>query len=162
MLGMPDVAADAIDLTGLPAQVAGTERQRIESVTTEARCMGCHAFINPFGFMQENYDAIGRYRDSDAGQPVDASISVGFLDEGPLSATTPVEALRGFTRSLRFQQCFTRQVFRFYTGRDEESGDDPLLRQLFFEFAQNDSQSITALLRRMASAKSFNARTEAP
>jgi hypothetical protein len=157
-LGVPPAGVD----TTIPATVMGTERQRIASVTAEPRCMACHAFINPFGFMQENYDAMGRFRTRDANAPIDASISVDFLDEGPLSTTTPVEALRGFTRSLRFQQCFTRQLFRFYTGRDETTTDDPLLRQLFFEFAQNQSQSIVLMLNHLATAGSFSSRAEAP
>ena len=157
-LGVPPADVN----TNIPVEVMGTERQRIESVTTPARCAACHSFINPFGFMQENYDAMGRYRSEDAGKPVDASISVAFLDEGPLTATTPVDALRGFTRSLRFQQCFTRQLFRFYSGRDEAPEDDPLLRQLFFDFAQNDAQSILGMLSHLAGAPAFNARREAP
>lgn len=148
--------------TTIPMEVTGTERQRIESVTTPARCLGCHAFINPFGFMQESYDAMGRYRTTDAGQAVDSSVQVSFLDEGPLSTTTTVEALRSFTRSLRFQQCFTRQLFRFYTGRDETAADDPLLRQLFFEFAQNQSQSIGGMLKALVSAPLYHSRSEAP
>jgi hypothetical protein len=148
--------------TTIPADVTGTERQRIESVTTPARCQGCHAMINPFGFMQESYDAMGRYRTTDAGQPIDASVAVSFLDEGPLSTSTAVDALRGFTRSLRFQQCFTRQLFRFYTGREETAADDPLLRQLFFEFAQNQSQSIVGMLKTLVSAPLYHSRSEAP
>jgi hypothetical protein len=157
-LGVPPAGVD----TTIPATAMGTERQRIAGVTSSARCQGCHAFINPFGFMQENYDAMGRYRDRDAGEPIDASISVDFLDEGPLTTSAPVDALRGFTRSLRFQQCFTRQLFRFYTGRDETPADDPLLRQLFFEFAQNQTQSILGMLSQLVSAPSYSSRTEAP
>ena len=99
-LGVPPADVD----TTVPEDVDGTERERIASVTQPARCAACHSFINPFGFMQENYDAIGRYRTEDEGRPIDASISVDFLDEGPLSTSTAVDALRGFTRSLRFQQ----------------------------------------------------------
>jgi hypothetical protein len=157
-LGVPPADVD----TTVPEDAGGTERQRIESVTQPARCAACHAFINPFGFMQENYDALGRYRTEDEGQPIDASISVDFLDEGPLATSSPVEALRGFTRSWRFQQCFTRQLFRFYMGRDETEGDDPLLRQLFFEFAQNQSQSMLGMLRSLASSASFSVRAEVP
>jgi hypothetical protein len=157
-LGVPPEDID----TSVTEDAGGTERERIENVTTPARCAGCHAFINPFGFMQENYDAIGRWRTEDDGRPIDASISVDFLDEGPLTATSSVEALRAFTRSLRFQQCFTRQMFRFYMGRDEQAGDDPLLRQLFFEFAQNERQSIVGMLRSLAGAASFSARVETP
>jgi hypothetical protein len=157
-LGVPPADVD----TSLPENTTGTERERIESVTTPARCAGCHNFINPFGFMQESYDAIGRYRTVDNGKPVDTSISVDFLDEGQLTTTSAVDALRGFTRSLRFQQCFTRQLFRFYLGRDEAAGDDPLLRQLFFEFAQNDAQDIVQMLKSLASSSLFHARKEAP
>jgi hypothetical protein len=157
-LGVPPADVN----TSLPEDIEGTERERIQGVTQPARCAACHNYINPFGFMQESYDAIGRFRTMDGDRPVDPSISVDFLDEGPLNATTTVEALRGFTRSLRFQQCFTRQLFRFYLGRDEAAGDDPLLRQLFFEFAQNDSQSILTMLRSLANATTFHARAEAP
>jgi hypothetical protein len=157
-LGAPPAGVD----TTIPAEVIGTERERIASVTAETRCLACHAFINPFGFMQENYDAMGRYRTTDAGKPVDASVAVDFLDEGPLSTSTPVEALRGFTRSRRFQQCFTRQLFRFYSGRDETPADDALLRQLFFEFAQNDAQSIVGMLTHLAGAPSYSSRSELP
>ena len=157
-LGVPPADVN----TTLPEDVEGTERERIEGVTRPARCAGCHDFINPFGFMQESYDAVGRFRSHDGDRPVDPSISVDFLDEGPLTAGTTVEALRAITRSLRFQQCFTRQLFRFYLGRDEAAGDDPLLRQLFFEFAQHDSQNIVTMLRSLASAHAFHARAGTP
>jgi hypothetical protein len=94
--------------------------------------------------------------------PVNASITANFLDEGPLATSTPVDALRGFTRSLRFQQCFARQLFRFYEGRDEASGDDPVLRQMFFDFANNEKQEIVGMLRTLASSTSFSRRSEAP
>lgn len=156
-LGTPPAGVD----TSVPETATGSERQRIESITTEPRCAACHTFINPFGFMQESYDAIGRYRERDGDVPVDPAISVSFLDEGPFSASTSVEALRGFTRSLRFQQCFTRQLFRFYTGRDETADDDPLLRQLFFDFVTSQ-RDIVRLLGNLASASSYSSRKEAP
>ncbi len=156
-LGNPPAGVD----TSVPAELMGTARERIEGLTAEPRCSGCHAFINPFGFMQENYDAMGRYRTTDEGRPINANISVDFLDEGVLATQTPAEALRGFTRSLRFQQCFTRQLFRFYMGREESEGDDPLLRQLFFEFAQTDAQSIIGMLGHLAAAPAFSNRSEA-
>ncbi|HVJ14955.1 MAG TPA: DUF1588 domain-containing protein [Polyangiaceae bacterium] len=157
-LGVPPEGVD----TTLPEEREGTLRQQIESVTTPATCAGCHSYINPFGFMQENFDAIGRYRTEDNGLPVDASISVDFLDEGPLTTNTAADALRGFTSSLRFQQCFTRQLFRFYNGRDEEPGDDPVLRQMFFNFANEGEQDIVKLLHTLASSSTFSRRSEVP
>jgi hypothetical protein len=157
-LGLPPAGAD----TTLPSTAGATERQKIESVTNAPKCAACHAIINPFGFMQENYDAIGRWRMTDEGLPIDASISVDFLDEGHLSADAPVSALRGLTSSLLFKQCFVRQLFRFYTGRDEAPGDDPLLRRMFFGFADGDGQAMVNLLRVLGSSSSFSQRREAP
>ncbi len=156
-LGTPPEGVD----TSLPELDGASERQRVESVTTPAQCMGCHAFINPFGYIQENYDPIGRFRTTDeSGLEINSSISVDFLDEGPLTTSSPVEALRGFTNSMRFQQCFARQLFRFYLGRSETSGDDPLLRQAFFQFAVNQQQDIVGLLSALAGSPQFTQRSD--
>jgi hypothetical protein len=157
-LGVPPEDVD----TTIPPLDDATERERIESVTTPPRCAGCHAYINPFGFMQENYDAIGRYRTTDNGRPIDASIAVDFLEEGAFSATTAVEALKGFTRSWRFQQCFARQLLRFYMGREETEGDDPLLKTMFLDLARQDGRGLTHTLRTLAGSKSITDRSEAP
>ena len=73
-----------------------------------------------------------------------------------------MDALKGFTGSMRFKQCFVRQLFRFYTGRDETAADDPTLRQMFFGFANNDEQAVVPLLRALASSTSFSQRSETP
>jgi hypothetical protein len=157
-LGSPPPDVD----TTVPPTAGATERQRVETVTAQPKCAACHAFINPFGFMQENFDAIGRWRTLDEGTPIDASISVDFLDEGKLTSDAPVTSIRGFTRSLRFQQCFARQLFRFYTGRDEAPGDDPVLRRMFFDFANGDKQEILGMLHTLASSANFSRRSEVP
>jgi hypothetical protein len=148
--------------TMVPTTPGATERQKIESVTNMSPCNGCHNFINPFGFMQESFDATGKFRTTDEGKPVDSKISVDFLDEGPVMTSTSVDALKAFTGSARFKQCFARQMFRFYAGRDEISGDDPLLRQMFFAFATGDQQDIVGMLRTLAGSPSFAQRMEAP
>ena len=61
-------------------------------------CAGCHAFINPFGFMQENYDAIGRWRTTRRGHADRRRASRSTSSTRARSPpSTPVEALRGFT-----------------------------------------------------------------
>jgi hypothetical protein len=157
-LGAPPEGVD----TSVPEDAGDTERERIAAVTTPAHCQGCHAYINPFGFMQESYDPIGRFRTTDDGHPVDPSIDVDFLDEGPLQASTAVEALRTITESARFQQCFVRQLFRFYMARDERPGDDPVLRQMFFQFAEGGAQQMLPALRLLAGSETVSHRAEAP
>ncbi|MEK6237164.1 MAG: DUF1588 domain-containing protein, partial [Planctomycetales bacterium] len=50
-----------------------TTRQRVMMQTSEPTCQTCHSMINPLGFSFENYDAVGRFRDKEKAQPIDAS-----------------------------------------------------------------------------------------
>jgi hypothetical protein len=132
----PDVHAKIYEMAG------ATERQKIESSTAGPACAGCHKIINPFAFFLESYDALGRWRTRDNGAPIDTSILINFLDEEPEKTASTVDALKNFTNSMMFKQCFVRQMFRYYMGRKEEASDDPLLRRMFFEFAHDDRQDI--------------------
>lgn len=48
-----------------------TTRERVALQTKPAACITCHGVINPLGFTLEHFDAVGRYREKDAGKPVD-------------------------------------------------------------------------------------------
>lgn len=56
-------------------QVASlTLRQRTELHRTDPSCASCHKILDPIGFGLENFDAIGRWRDSDdSGGAIDAA-----------------------------------------------------------------------------------------
>jgi Protein of unknown function (DUF1588)/Protein of unknown function (DUF1592)/Protein of unknown function (DUF1595) len=142
----PGTSTDVKETPGM------TERQRIEEVTKGKACIGCHKIINPFAFFQENYDALGRWRTTDNGSPIDASIMIDFLDEDPVKTTGPVDGIKTLTSSMMFKQCFVRQMFRYYMGRKEDASDDPLLRRMFFEFAYKDKQDILSAVQTLASS----------
>jgi hypothetical protein len=122
-----------------PKQATTTERRRIEGVTSQTACAGCHKLIDPLGFFQESYDALGRFRTTENGQPIDPSVLINFLDERRAKPQTAVEAIKTLTDSMMFKQCFVRQMFRYYMGRQEEAGDDGVLRGLFLRFAETDN-----------------------
>ncbi len=56
-----------------------TVRERLLAHRASPACAACHDRIDPLGFGLENYDAVGRWRQTDAGRPVDAS---GVLPDG--------------------------------------------------------------------------------
>ncbi len=149
-----DMEAPPKTLDNTVYEIAGkTERERIEAVTKGPACIGCHKVIDPLGFFQESYDALGRFRDKDEqGHLIDASATFGFLGANEQKTTSAVEALRLLTASNQFKQCFVRQAFRFYMGRKEEASDDPVLRAVFIEFAHEDRQSILSVLRALISS----------
>lgn len=50
-----------------------TTRERVQLQTKPEACQSCHSLINPLGFAMENFDAIGRFRKTEQGKPVNAT-----------------------------------------------------------------------------------------
>ncbi len=63
------------------AETAGhkTLREQLEVHRLKSECASCHDKMDPLGFGLENFDALGRWRDRDRGQEIDAK---GTLPSG--------------------------------------------------------------------------------
>jgi hypothetical protein len=97
-----------------------TEREILEAMTAGSECAGCHAIINPLGGGLEHFDGVGRFRELDNGQPIDAS---GTLPDGAMfdGAVEEAEFLKG---DPRFTRCITSQLHSFALGRRPQASDD--------------------------------------
>jgi hypothetical protein len=56
-----------------------TLREQLEIHRKNPDCASCHDKMDPLGFGMENFDALGRWRETDRGQPIDAK---GTLPNG--------------------------------------------------------------------------------
>ena len=72
----PNVPALEADHAGVSPK---SVRERLTQHRANPACAGCHSRIDPLGFGLDNFDVIGRWRDEDAGKPVDTS---GELPDG--------------------------------------------------------------------------------
>jgi hypothetical protein len=91
--------------------------------------------MDPLGFALENFDAIGAWRTTDAGQPVDTS---GSLPDGrPLNG--PV-GLREFLLSQReqFVTTLTEKLLMYALGRRVDPSDAPVVRAIRRSAAASD------------------------
>ena len=61
-------------------------RERLERHRADPVCASCHSRIDGLGFALENYDVVGRWRDEEAGKPVDNSgeLADGTKFKGPM------------------------------------------------------------------------------
>ena len=50
-----------------------TVRERLEAHRRNPSCAVCHVRMDPLGFSLENFDALGRWRTTSDGAPIDAS-----------------------------------------------------------------------------------------
>ncbi|HSY42003.1 MAG TPA: DUF1592 domain-containing protein [Polyangia bacterium] len=98
-------------------------RQRFAQHTADAFCASCHTLMDPIGFAFENYDPIGRWRDTDADVPVDATGALTGTDvDGDLNG---VPSLAGkLAMSAEVGTCAATQWFRYAFGRSEQTSGD--------------------------------------
>jgi hypothetical protein len=94
-------------------------RKQLELHRSRSECASCHQRMDPLGFGLENFDAIGRFRTEQAGQPVDAAgeLPSGEKFNGPRELRAVLlkqktEFLRNLARKL-FGYALGRQLYRF-------------------------------------------------
>jgi Protein of unknown function (DUF1592)/Protein of unknown function (DUF1588)/Protein of unknown function (DUF1587)/Protein of unknown function (DUF1585)/Protein of unknown function (DUF1595) len=109
-----------------------TMRQRMEQHRANPACAVCHRIMDPLGFALENFDGLGRWRDS-AGPgtgPIDSSgvLPDGTRFEGPVG-------LREVLLSKRelFVETFTERLLTYALGRGVEEYDRPVIRRIVRE-----------------------------
>lgn len=114
----PDVPALELgNTTSAPRSL----RQQLEIHRARAECVSCHSKMDPLGFGLENFDPLGRWRDSDFGQPVDAE---GTLPSG--QKFVGPEGLKSLLMSRKADvvRHLVRKMAGFAYGRELNPFDD--------------------------------------
>ena len=99
----------------------------------DASCSACHTPHQHGGFAFENYDAVGGWRDTDAGMPVDASGTFPFAS-GEVSFKNAVEFSKAIATSNEARECFTKQFLEYTLRRpvlDSEQGSIKAIADAF-------------------------------
>lgn len=91
-----------------------TTRERYEDQHAVGSCQACHGQMDPIGFGLENFDGIGHYRTTEAGQAIDASGTIEALSSemfnGPSDLAAKLEA------APQVSQCFAAQLTAYVLG----------------------------------------------
>lgn len=102
-------------------------RDRLAQHRANPACSGCHNLMDPIGFAFEHYDAIGRWRSSEDGTPVD---SAGGLPDG-----SKFDGVAGLQEALLkrpelFATTLTEKLLTYGLGRGMEYYDAPAVRSI--------------------------------
>jgi len=128
------------------SKTAGKEqtlRQLLDLHRSKPECFTCHSRIDPLGFSLENFDAIGRWRDTDAGGPVDAS---GVLPDGK-TFSGPVELKQILlSRKDEFTRTLTTNLLIYALGRGLQREDDCVVRAAQEAASKNDYRFSTLVV----------------
>jgi hypothetical protein len=128
----PDVPP--LERDGKPV-TAGTLRQQMEAHRRDPACANCHAKMDPLGFGLENFDAVGAFRDQDAGAPVDPS---GTLPDGS-TFRGPAELKKILLgKKDLFARCLAEKMLTYALGRGLGPADRRAVDRLAAGLAQRD------------------------
>lgn len=110
-------------------------RERLELHRQDPVCAACHAIIDPPGLALENFDPVGRWRETDSGQPIDATTTLpgGIAVDGPGGLR---EAILG--RPELFVASLTEKLMVYALGRRLSAEDTPTVRRIVRESAGDD------------------------
>ena len=119
-----------------------TTRELYESQHAEEDyCAGCHRMMDPIGFGFEHFDAVGLFRDTEVGKPIDDSGHlVGTDVDGDFDG---IEGLTDvLTESDQVRECVANQWFRFAFGRMETLEDTCSTKVMVDALADTDNDLI--------------------
>ena len=91
-------------------------REQMEQHRANPVCASCHKLMDPLGFALENFDAVGAWRTSDAGAPIDR---VGRSSPTARRSTASVGAAAGAAQPARsvFVGTLTEKLLTYALGR---------------------------------------------
>ncbi len=121
-------------------------------------CAGCHARMDPIGFAMENFDAVGRWRDRDGGNTIDAS---GAFPNG-----TRFNGMAGLKKVLledrdQFVNTVAEKLLMYALGRNLQYYDAPAVRAIVRQAAPaNDT--LASLVAGVVKSVPFQLRTRNP
>lgn len=120
---IPDPPPNAQSMEPEPSEVPlVTTRDYFEWKTSMEACQGCHTRINPVGFALEDFDAIGRHREQEEGELVDASGNLN-LGGSMLQYTGGKQLAAAIANRPEALACYARNWLRYLWGRADTQAD---------------------------------------
>ncbi len=156
ILGMPPPPPPANTPELVEATISGklSVRERLSQHRADPACSGCHNPMDPLGFALENFDAVGRWRDEDGGEPIDPS---GQLVDG--THVADVDGLEDalLDRPDLFAGLLAERLLTFALGRGVEHYDAPAIRKVVRKAGASDYR-FSSLVLGVASSTPFQMR----
>lgn len=130
-------------------------RERLRQHQEDPSCAGCHVLMDNIGFGLLNYDDLGRYSQSDAFGPIDASGYV--LSDGEVGFDDVQELGAVLSTLPQVRDCMATQLFRLATAREPDDADAGSLGPVR-EALSEDGGDIRKAITQLVLSESFRTR----
>ena len=132
-----------------------TMRDAMTAHRANPSCAVCHVRMDPIGFAMENFDAVGRWRDHDNGNTIDAS---GRFPDG-----TTFDGMAGLRKILlnergQFVNTVTEKLLMYALGRNLQYFDQPAVRAIVHQSAAGN-YTLSSLVAGVVNSAQFQMRT---
>jgi hypothetical protein len=104
-----------------------TLRQRLEQHRADPSCAACHKLFEPMGMAMENMSAVGSWRTTDSGIPIDSYDTTA--DGTELHGINSLRELT-VTKSDLFAETAIEKMLTYAIGRGVETEDMPIVRKV--------------------------------
>jgi hypothetical protein len=136
-----------------PPDGRSTQRERMAVHSKDPTCAGCHARLDGVGLAFESYDAVGRFRASDAGKPIDTGGELSGVSK-PARFANAADLGRLLAASPEASDCFVRRIYQYALGRAPAAEDECTLRRLATAFSDSGGD-MTGLVVQIATSDAF-------
>jgi hypothetical protein len=131
-----------------------TAREKLSIHAKNPACAGCHTLFDGIGFALENYDAVGRWRETDKGKKIDPSGKVPLPSGGEVSFSNFVDLVDQLAQKPDIYSCFASQYLSYATGRGVRQIDSCEKATLLESFAKSGYR-VDALIAAIVTSPSF-------
>ncbi|TWU51957.1 DUF1592 domain-containing protein [Rubripirellula reticaptiva] len=111
-------------------------REQLEQHRSDPSCASCHRVMDQLGFGLEEFDAVGRFRTTDGGKPIDASGEMPGRRN--FNGAVELSKLLGSTESESFARTATSRLLTFALGRELTPSDRCTIDAIIEKTAKND------------------------
>jgi len=112
-----------------------TMREKVTQLTKADACMTCHGIINPLGFALEQFDGIGRLRETEKGRPINTVSDYLSADGSTVRLTSAGDLARHATESPSAQNGFIEMLFNQVAKQPVRAYGSGVLNRLRGDFA---------------------------
>lgn len=131
----PNINFPAFSATATHSLSKPTMREQVEMHRQHEPCASCHKIMDPIGFALENFDAIGKWRLTDDGTPINP--------QGTLVDGSNLDGVTGLRNALvrympQFVRVITEKLMIYALGRGTEYYDMPEMRKIVHQAAKDN------------------------
>jgi mono/diheme cytochrome c family protein len=162
LLGMPPPSPPA-DVPPLPPRAADpnakepTMRQKMLDHRVRQDCVQCHRLMDPIGFALENFDAIGLWRTTDEGTPVDPKAQT--FDNSQVNGPQDLRSWLTTKYDDQFVAVTSEKLLTYALGRGVEYRDMPLVRSIAHDAVKSGNR-FSAIVLGIVKSRPFQMNTK--